>query len=167
MIPSDHFVRFYNEVFKFLESRGEGDLEAYWLTISRHQERELIPLFREKGFPGMKAYWDRIAFEENCDLETKYDDRHFELSMRKCPSLTKAMDNDAGATRRYCDHCPGWIGPIMDKLGFYAVYDMKSRTVPQCRISVFACRGDAENAEREAQLPAAWPGKWEGPGGAD
>ena len=25
MIPSDHFVRFYNEVFKFLDEKGELD----------------------------------------------------------------------------------------------------------------------------------------------
>ena len=27
MIPSDHFTRFYNEVFKFLEKQGEEDLK--------------------------------------------------------------------------------------------------------------------------------------------
>ena len=29
MIPSDHFTRFYNEVFKFLEGKGQEDLELY------------------------------------------------------------------------------------------------------------------------------------------
>ena len=33
MIPSDHFTRFYNEVFKFLESQGEDQLQAYFLAI--------------------------------------------------------------------------------------------------------------------------------------
>ena len=33
MIPSDHFVRFYNEVFKFLDERG--GLEGYYKEISR------------------------------------------------------------------------------------------------------------------------------------
>ena len=35
MIPSDHFTRFYNEVFKFLEKQSEEDLKQYWLeTVS-------------------------------------------------------------------------------------------------------------------------------------
>ena len=38
MIPSDHFVRFYNEVFKFLDKQGDGALEKYYLEISRHQD---------------------------------------------------------------------------------------------------------------------------------
>ena len=159
MIPSDHFVRFYSEVFKFLAGQGEEHLGAYWLTISRHQARELIPLFREKGFAGMKQYWDRIAFEENCDLVTEYDDEHFEIRMNTCPSLTKAMDNDAGAMDRYCDHCAGWIGPIMDQLGYYTVYDMESRTEPRCRMAVYKREEDAIKAEQEADLPALWPGK--------
>ena len=35
MLPSDHFVRFYNELFKMLEERGHKELQAYWLEISR------------------------------------------------------------------------------------------------------------------------------------
>ena len=37
MIPSDHFTRLYNEVFKFLESKGQEDLELYWLEIRKNQ----------------------------------------------------------------------------------------------------------------------------------
>ena len=35
MIPSDHFVRFYNEVFKFLDE--QNGLEKYYHHISKHQ----------------------------------------------------------------------------------------------------------------------------------
>ena len=42
MIPSDHFTRFYNEVFKFLEKQGEEDLQAYWLEISKNQEKHTL-----------------------------------------------------------------------------------------------------------------------------
>ena len=47
MIPSDHFTRFYNEVFKFLDSRGEADLEDYFLEISKNQEKHILDLIRE------------------------------------------------------------------------------------------------------------------------
>ena len=44
MIPSDHFTRFYNEVFKFLEKQGEEDLKQYWLEISKNQEKHTLEL---------------------------------------------------------------------------------------------------------------------------
>ena len=67
MIPSDHFVRFYNEVFKYLENAGEGELQKYWLEISHHQERHCLELFKTKGLQGMYDYWEHIRIEENCD----------------------------------------------------------------------------------------------------
>ena len=47
MIPSDHFVRFYNEVFKFLDEHNA--LDPYYREISRHQELHCLELFRDKG----------------------------------------------------------------------------------------------------------------------
>ena len=73
MIPSDHFTRFYNEVFKFLEDQGEEHLEAYWLEISKNQEKHTLELFKEKGLKGMYEYWDHIRIEENCDMDLKLD----------------------------------------------------------------------------------------------
>ena len=137
MIPSDQFVRFYNEVFKFLDRKGGDALEPYYLEISKQQELTCLELFREEGFAGMKAYWDRIAVEENCDLSCDlYPDR-LEITMRRCPSLTKAKDNDAGAFCRYCDHCPGWVIPLLEKAGFCCEYDIIDRTLPQCRMRIY------------------------------
>ena len=38
MIPSDHFVRFYNEVFKALEKKGHPHLVAYWRELGRRRK---------------------------------------------------------------------------------------------------------------------------------
>ena len=51
MIPSDHFVRFYNEVFKALENKGEEYLVAYWRELGRVQRLELTEKFRAGGLP--------------------------------------------------------------------------------------------------------------------
>ena len=137
MIPSDQFVRFYNEVFKFLEAQGGTALADYYRVVSEQQEMHCLALFKSRGLAGMKAYWDRIAVEENCDMQgTLYADR-FELVMRRCPSLGKALDNDAGAFQRYCDHWPGWIIPLLEKAGFHGEYDMIDRAVPQCRLTIY------------------------------
>ena len=49
MIPSDHFVRFYNEVFKALEELGHEHLVAYWRELGKLQVQELAARFREGG----------------------------------------------------------------------------------------------------------------------
>ena len=146
MIPSDQFVRFYNEVFKFLDAQGGGALEDYYRAVSEQQERHCLALFKAEGLAGMKAYWDRIAVEENCDMTCTLHADRLEIVMRRCPSLGKAMDNDAGAFERYCDHCPGWILPLLAKAGCRCDYDIIDRTLPQCRLTI--CPDDPQQASR-------------------
>ena len=149
MIPSDHFVRFYNEVFKFLEAKGNGELEKYWLEISRHQEQHCLELFKTKGIQGMYEYWEHIRIEENCDMELILHEDHLELRMNKCPSLSKVLDNDAKPFEKYCDHCAGWIGPLLKKAGYFMVYYMIDRNLPQCREYIYA---DIEKARRRYEM---------------
>ncbi len=157
MIPSDHFVRFYNEVFKFLEEQGEEHLRNYWLEISKHQELHCMELFKTKGLKGMVEYWTHIKDEENCDMtinEVNEVEGHVELEMRKCPSLSKVLDNDATPMERYCDHCAGWCVPLIKKAGFYPVYDIISRKEPRCKLLVFKNKEDADKAEKKTVLLA-------------
>ena len=130
MIPSDHFVRFYNEVFKFLDA--QGGLQAYYEEISRHQELHCLKEFREKGLQGVYDYYVKIRKEENCDMDLILNDHELILKMNKCPSLSKALDNNAGACRKYCLHCPGWTRNIYRKAGLYQVYDLMGLDDPQC-----------------------------------
>ncbi|MCX5494739.1 hypothetical protein OSH11_08500 [Kaistia dalseonensis] len=159
MIPSDHFTRFYNEVFKFLETQGEEALEAYWLAISKNQERHILELIQTRGLDGMYEYWSHIKIEENCDMDIDLDDDRLELRMHLCPSLSKVMDNDAAPMDRYCDHCAGWIGPIMDKTGYHMVYDAIDRQKPQCVMRIFKDKDKARAAETGAELLMGWPGR--------
>ena len=138
MIPSDHFVKFYNEVFKFLAEQGNDALNDYWKEISRHQELHCLELFKTKGLRGMYEYWEHIRIEENCDMTLTLTDECLTLEMHKCPSLSKVLDNDAEPFEYYCDHCFGWVGPLMTKAGFWVVYDMIDRKAPQCREFIFA-----------------------------
>ena len=147
MIPSDHFVRFYNEVFKFLDEKG--DLEEYYLHISRHQEFHCLDLFREKGVAGIYEYYLKIRKEENCDLDIELKEHELYFFMRKCPSLSKAIDNDAGACPKYCLHCAGWLIPLLTKAGLFVIYDMMPPDVPQCRMWIYDDRKYAENARKK------------------
>ena len=154
MIPSDHFVRFYNEVFKFLDEKD--GLRAYYDEISRHQERHCLELFRSKGLRGVYEYYQKIYKEENCQGELILKDHELILRMDRCPSLSKALDNDAGACRKYCLHCPGWTRDIYRKAGLYQVYDLMGLDNPCCCEWIYDDRKAAETKYRElaGQLPA-------------
>ncbi len=154
MIPSDHYVRLYNELFKMLEERGHRELQSYWLEISRLQKTILGPFIEADGLAGMHAYWSHIREEENCEADLVLTDDYFEFKMLKCPSLTKAMDNDAGAFTYYCDHCAGWIKPVVESYGYFLAYDMISRTEPRCVLRVYKEREKAEAFLEQARLPA-------------
>ena len=95
MIPSDHFVRFYNEVFKALEARGHECLVAYWRELGRLQSAELADRFRAGGLKAALEYWKRIVIEENCEASIEDHGDYFEFHMIRCPSLSKVLDNDA------------------------------------------------------------------------
>ena len=130
MIPSDHFVRFYNEVFKFLDEKG--DLQKYYEEISRHQEFHCLKEFQEKRLQGVYDYYQKIRKEENCDLDIILNNGELILMMNTCPSLSKAIDNDAGVCPKYCLHCPGWTAPLYKKAGLYQIFDIMGIDNPKC-----------------------------------
>jgi hypothetical protein len=152
MIPSDHFVRFYNEVFKALEARGHECLVAYWRELGRLQSVELADRFRAGGLKAALEYWKRIVIEENCESSIEDHGDYLEFRMIRCPSLSKVLDNDASPCEFYCDHCMGWVEPVMKASGLYAVMDMESRTEPHCTFRVFSDKAKAMEFERKARL---------------
>lgn len=130
MIPSDHFVRFYNEVFKFLDAKG--DLQKYYEEISRHQDFHCLDNFKKNGLKGVYDYYVKIRKEENCDMDLILNDHEIVLQMNVCPSLSKALNNDAGACHKYCMHCPGWTRGVYQRAGLYQVYDLMGLDNPKC-----------------------------------
>jgi hypothetical protein len=149
MLPSDHFVKFYNEIFKYLERRGSEELERYYARVAERQAFFTLEAFRRDGLKGMYDYWERIRIEENCDMTLTLSDGCLELKMNVCPSLSKVIDNDAGACRVYCDHCPGWVGRVLADAGRFMVYDLVSRTEPMCDMFIFDERSRAEEKYAE------------------
>ena len=87
------------------------------------------------------------------------DDEKLELRMNVCPSLSKVLDNDAEPMKRYCDHCAGWIGPLIDKVDHHLVYDVIDRNKPQCVVKIFKDKEKAIEEEKNAKLLMGWPKK--------
>ena len=142
-MPSDQFVLFYNEIFKFLEKKGPEELRRYYGRVSRRQEQFCLPLFA-KGLKGIHEYRDRIRIEENCQSRNILGENYLEGGQLVCPSLTKALASETGACLHYCDHCPGWTLPVYAKAGFHCVYDIVSRTRPTCYMFITKDRTLAE-----------------------
>ena len=132
MMPSDHFVMFYNEMFKFLAEQGPLALDRYYARVAVRQGNFTLDQYRREGLKGVYDYYCRIRVEENCDLDLELKPDCLLLRMNKCPSLAKALDSDGGACPVYCDHCPGWCLRVLAAAGFWEVYDMVSRTEPVC-----------------------------------
>ena len=135
MIPSDHFVRFYNEAFKFLDQRN--GLQPFYDSIAHHQELHCLKIFREKGLKGMYEYWEHIRIEENCDMSLKLYPDKLVMIMHKCPSLSKNVDNDAGLCLKYCNHCFGWCRPLLEKAGYVTAYNNIAPDDPRCIQTIY------------------------------
>ena len=144
-------MRFYNEVFKYISAKGKAELEKYYDRVSKNQEYHCLDLFCQKGLAGMYEYWEHIKLEANCDMINKLDEDCYSFEFFSCPSLSKAVDNDAGPCPEYCNHCPGWILPIMTKAGFYAVYNLIDRKVPRCEMFVYADKAKALQKKSELE----------------
>ena len=130
MIPSDHFVRFYNEVFKCLEPKGL--LQTYFDDIGRYAASRNLEKFKKGGLQAVYDYYLVIRKEENCEMDMELKDGEFHQRMNKCPSLSKVLDNDASASPSYCFHCPGWTLPVYTAAGLYQVYNLKEPDQPHC-----------------------------------
>ena len=86
---------------------------------------------------GVYEYYVRIRREENCEMEINRFEHAVQLKMTKCPSLSKVLDNDAGACPEYCLHCPGWTQGVYSRAGLYQVYDLMGLDEPQCTEWIF------------------------------
>ena len=77
-------------------------------------------------------------------MEISLEKEFFHCKMAVCPSLSKITDNDGGACPKYCDHCPGWILPLMTKAGFFAVYNIIDRQKPECEFFIYEKQTEAQ-----------------------
>ena len=145
----------YNELFKMLEERSHEDLRAYWKKIAELQQTIIGPYIERDGLKGMYDYWSHIIEEENCEADMDLTEEYFEFRMHKCPSLSKNLTNDAGQFGLYCDHCAGWVEPVLKRYGYHLAYDMISRTEPRCQMRVYKDPELAAEFTKNARLPAA------------
>lgn len=120
MIGCADFCGHYEWTFAWLD--GEGGIEMvrdYWEdAIGRdsqvHARELIIPL----GIKGMEKYWLHTLDEEGAGYAFTHNEKVFRTDMTECPSKGFLISNKLEQYTDYCDHCIGWIGPVMKDAGF-------------------------------------------------
>ena len=132
MIGCYDFCGHYEWTFAWLEKEGGHDLvRAYWLeAICRDSQRHAAALIVPRGIAGMKEYWAHTLDHEAAGYAITATDDVFRIDMHECPSKGFLIHNGLVQYRDYCDHCMGWIGPMLADAGF--VIDHEHNHHGQC-----------------------------------
>lgn len=132
MIGVYDFCGHYEWTFEWLRQQG-GDalVREYWLdAISADSQRHARELILGKGIAGMAEYWGHTLTEEAAGWNCTQTTDTFRIDMHDCPSKGFLIRNGLEQFADYCDHCMGWIGPVMKAAGY--VVDHQHNHTGQC-----------------------------------
>lgn len=120
MIGVYDFCGHYEWTFAWLEATGgPALLRAYWdEAIHQDSQRHARSLILSQGIEGMREYWGFTLDHEAAGYSLRATDTAFRIDMHQCPSKGFLLQNQLQQFHDYCDHCMGWIGPLMKDAGF-------------------------------------------------
>jgi hypothetical protein len=119
------FCGHYDWTFEWLRCEGgEPLVRRYWEeAIGNDSQRHAAALIATKGFEGMKEYWTHTLAEEAAGYTVSEKPGIVRIDMHECPSKGFLLRNSLKAYHDYCDHCMGWIGPVMKKAGLVIYHE--------------------------------------------
>jgi hypothetical protein len=120
MIGVQDFIGYYDWTFEYLRRNyGEEALRDYWLrAISQDSQVHARQLIEGKGFEGMREYWAHTLAEEEAGYTFDQSPDYFRIDMFDCPSKGHLIKRGLAEYHDYCEHCMGWLKPLMDDAGF-------------------------------------------------
>jgi len=120
MLGAYDFCAHYEWTFEWLRREGGHPLvRRYWEeAIGEDSQHHAAALIVGKGISGMKEYWGHTLSEEAAGYTFTENPGVFRIDMHECPSKGFLLRNNLQGYSDYCDHCMGWIGPVMKKAGF-------------------------------------------------
>jgi hypothetical protein len=132
MIGCYDFCGHYEWTFAWFEKQGGPALvKAYWEeAISVDSQRHARALIVPGGIEGMSAYWGHTLNHEAAGFAITTTEDVFRIDMHDCPSKGFLLRNGLVQYQDYCDHCIGWIGPMLKDAGF--VVDHEHNHHGQC-----------------------------------
>lgn len=125
MIGCYDFCGHYEWTFEWLrEHGGESLVLAFWdEAIGHDSQLHAAELIKAKGLQGMAEYWAHTLAEEEAGYVSNLGQDVFRLDIHDCPSKGFLLHNGLEQYRDYCDHCIGWIGPMMRDAGFHVHHE--------------------------------------------
>lgn len=120
MIGVYDFCGHYEWTFAWLEQRGGPELLCHYWDEAIHQDsqKHAAAMILKNGFAGMKEYWGHTLAHEGAEYRTTATETTFRIDMHSCPSKGFLIRNGLRQYSDYCDHCIGWIGPMLSRAGF-------------------------------------------------
>ena len=115
MIGVYDFCGHYDWTFEWLRKQGgEKLVRSYWDEAIHHDsQRHAALAIAQKGIAGMADYWGHTLAHEGAGYHTTATDEVFRIDMHDCPSKGFLIRNGLAQYPDYCDHCMGWIGPML------------------------------------------------------
>jgi hypothetical protein len=120
MIGVQDFIRYYDWTFEYLRRQyGEEAVQRYWAqAIALNSQNHAHVLIRTNGLEGMAEYWGHTLASEEAGYRTVLESTYFRIDMLECPSKGLLIQIGQEEYHDYCQHCMGWIKPIMDEANF-------------------------------------------------
>jgi hypothetical protein len=125
MLGCQDFCGYYDWTFSFIrQAHGPQAVRDLWSdAIAADSQRHYEQAGRAQGLAGLYRAWVRTGIDEHCDWTFTLDESRNVLAwnMYRCPSKGFLLDNDLNADEDYCDHCMGWIAPMLERIGMEMV----------------------------------------------
>lgn len=122
MLGCYDFCGHYDWTFRWIEQNSDREtLHEYWEeSICKDSQSHAAALIAAGGVAGMAEYWGHTLAEEAPEggYSARVDGDRFLVEMTDCPSRGFLLRNKIEFSGDYCDHCIGWIGPMMKEAGF-------------------------------------------------
>jgi hypothetical protein len=121
MLGCHDFCGYYDWSFHFVRRNwGQAGVESLWnRAIGGDSQKHYSEPAAETGLRALYKTWVNTGEDEKCDWTFTLDEDKNVLrwDMRECPSKGFLIRNDLHADEDYCNHCMGWIIPMLEGVG--------------------------------------------------
>jgi len=120
MLGCQDFCGYYDWTFSYIRKHfGNEAVERLWREPIVDAQQHYTKAGLAKGLRGLYETWVTTGEDEKCDWTFTLDEEKNVLrwDMRQCPSKGHLINNDLYADEDYCDHCMGWMIPLLGKVG--------------------------------------------------
>lgn len=121
MLGCHDFCGHYDWTFHYMRRKfGQESVHKLWAEAIGGESQDHYRIAgRANGLQGLYDVWTQTGVDEKCDWTFTLDKEKqvLRMDMRKCPSKGFLLGNDRNADEDYCDHCAGWVAPLLGDLG--------------------------------------------------